>query len=295
MKYLQVDSLTELTSILENVDVGDHFIVGKVEAFSRKLVRTDKKLMTSLKRQYSDDRHSTDEESSPQLRAEQGIRSPKLARVSNLRSITEGVSAGLEPPQFLLTPPLRPQPPPSITLDPEHLSSARSTTAGPGLSPLLAARLTNSPLGNMADMHSIRTLASLIEAMNLSFPDYDFRDISPLDFQKLKKLETLQQKVNTYLGHVEDREPGFCRNLWKAIDDLLKLSEGEIYCYSPDSDNNPFMDGALWAFNYFFLNQKTLVYLHCSARSKLNESSMQQDQMVEDLGPEDESRFDPEM
>lgn len=286
MKYLQVDSLSELTSILERVDVGDHFLVGKVEAFSRKPVKSDKKLMTSLKRQYSDDISSTDDESPSSAPVQ--ARSPKLARVSNLRSISEGESV-FEPPQLILTPPLRPQPPPEIAAALLPLPAAAHG------SPHLLDRLTNSPLGDMHDMNSIRTLAAVIEAMNASFPDYDFRDISPLDFQKQKKRDVLEQKVNTYLGHIEDKEPGFCRNLWVAIDDVAGTEDCQIYSYSPDSDNNPFLDGALWAFNYFILNRKRVVYLHCSARSKLNESSMQQDRIVDDLGPEDDSPIDLEM
>ena len=76
----------------------------------------------------------------------------------------------------MLTPPLRPQQPPLIA-DAEGNPSQNTHPGGGlrGLSPLVAARLTASPLGNMSDMHSIRTLASLIEAMNLSFPDYEFR------------------------------------------------------------------------------------------------------------------------
>uniref|UniRef100_A0A803PBH0 Repressor of RNA polymerase III transcription n=1 Tax=Cannabis sativa TaxID=3483 RepID=A0A803PBH0_CANSA len=45
--------------------------------------------------------------------------------------------------------------------------------------------------------------------------------------------------------------------LYKALDEVVKLAECEIYCYSPDSDGDPFLErGAIWSFNFFFYNRK---------------------------------------
>ena len=39
----------------------------------------------------------------------------------------------------------------------------------------------------------------------------------------------------------------------------------------PDGESDPFSEGALWSFNYFFFNKKLkrIVYLSCVARSRL--------------------------
>lgn len=44
-----------------------------------------------------------------------------------------------------------------------------------------------------------------------------------------------------------------------------------MYRYIPDVDGDPFSDGTLWSFNYFFFNKslKRIIFFTCIARSKL--------------------------
>ncbi|MBA0771900.1 hypothetical protein Gotri_007362, partial [Gossypium trilobum] len=45
--------------------------------------------------------------------------------------------------------------------------------------------------------------------------------------------------------------------IFKALDEVVKLSECEIYSYNPDSDADPFLEkGAIWSFSFFFYNRK---------------------------------------
>ncbi|KAF5450986.1 hypothetical protein F2P56_031291 [Juglans regia] len=45
--------------------------------------------------------------------------------------------------------------------------------------------------------------------------------------------------------------------LYKALDEVVKLAECEIYSYNPDSDADPFLErGAVWSFSFFFYNRK---------------------------------------
>ncbi|GMP59114.1 hypothetical protein CsSME_00022525 [Camellia sinensis var. sinensis] len=45
--------------------------------------------------------------------------------------------------------------------------------------------------------------------------------------------------------------------LYKALDEVVKLAECEIYSYDPESDADPFLErGAIWSFTFFFYNRK---------------------------------------
>ncbi|KAB1200566.1 Coatomer subunit delta-3 [Morella rubra] len=71
--------------------------------------------------------------------------------------------------------------------------------------------------------------------------------------------------------------------LYKALDEVVKLAECEIYSYNPDSDADPFLErGAIfiaafmtrtflprWSFNFFFYSRrlKRVVKQHCEMES----------------------------
>ncbi|GKV42944.1 hypothetical protein SLEP1_g50292 [Rubroshorea leprosula] len=45
--------------------------------------------------------------------------------------------------------------------------------------------------------------------------------------------------------------------VYKALDEVVKLSDCEIYSYNPDYDADPFLEnGAIWSFSFFFYNRK---------------------------------------
>jgi hypothetical protein len=43
--------------------------------------------------------------------------------------------------------------------------------------------------------------------------------------------------------------------VWGAIDEVVQVRDCDIYSYIPDMDADPFTDGNLWSFNYFFYNK----------------------------------------
>uniref|UniRef100_A0A804P9X8 Lipoyl-binding domain-containing protein n=1 Tax=Zea mays TaxID=4577 RepID=A0A804P9X8_MAIZE len=46
-------------------------------------------------------------------------------------------------------------------------------------------------------------------------------------------------------------------SMTKAIDEVIKIKECDIYSYNPDSDADPVLEkGAIWSFNYYFYNRK---------------------------------------
>uniref|UniRef100_A0A5B6ZWI8 Repressor of RNA polymerase III transcription n=1 Tax=Davidia involucrata TaxID=16924 RepID=A0A5B6ZWI8_DAVIN len=45
--------------------------------------------------------------------------------------------------------------------------------------------------------------------------------------------------------------------LYKALDEVVKLAECEIYSYNPDLDADPFLErGSIWSSIFFFYNRK---------------------------------------
>eukprot|EP00257_Ricinus_communis_P023967 XP_015584096.1 repressor of RNA polymerase III transcription MAF1 homolog [Ricinus communis] len=56
---------------------------------------------------------------------------------------------------------------------------------------------------------------------------------------------------------INENEGSSCWKHIKALDEVVKLAECEIYSYIPDSDADPFLEkGAIWSFSFFFYNRK---------------------------------------
>jgi len=78
--------------------------------------------------------------------------------------------------------------------------------------------------------------------------------------------------INRYLAPLsESYNSSFLDELWLSIEEVVHLSECEIYSYVPNMEDDPFSQGNLWTFNYFFFNRglKRIIYFTCIARSKL--------------------------
>ncbi|KAF6141563.1 hypothetical protein GIB67_041040 [Kingdonia uniflora] len=74
-------------------------------------------------------------------------------------------------------------------------------------------------------------------------------------------------------------------NLYKALDEVVKLGECEIYSYNPDSDGDPFLErGAIWSFNLFFYNRKLkrVVSFRCCCLSNLAADGFLANEMYDD-------------
>mmetsp|Transcript_30284 Transcript_30284/g.97623 ORF Transcript_30284/g.97623 Transcript_30284/m.97623 type:complete len:244 (+) Transcript_30284:116-847(+) len=129
--------------------------------------------------------------------------------------------------------------------------------------------LSSSPLGALTDANARRLLIDLISTLNASFPDYDFSSLRPDQFTKdLAGPEFVVGAINRHLAELASHAA--LSELWSAVDDAVKLEDCQVYSYLPDLDSDPFSDGILWSFNYFFFNKhlKRIVYFTCVAKSK---------------------------
>jgi len=130
--------------------------------------------------------------------------------------------------------------------------------------------VSSSPLGSMSDPSTRRLLINLITTMNASFPDYDFSNLRPDQFQSFSTTAEAVNIANKKLSEsVEIEHPGFLGEMWSAIEESIKLEECEIFSYVPDMESDPFSEGNLWSFNFFFHNKnmKKILYMTCLARS----------------------------
>lgn len=136
--------------------------------------------------------------------------------------------------------------------------------------------LGSSPLGPLSDSSTRRLLIDLISTMNASFPDHDFSALRPEQFCRELHVNQVMTSVNRHLAPLsETYNSSFLDDLWLSIEDVVKLRECEVYSYVPDMEDDPFSQGNLWSFNYFFFNRalKRIIYFTCIARSKLMPSS----------------------
>lgn len=127
--------------------------------------------------------------------------------------------------------------------------------------------VSHTPIGDLHQMRTLKIFAALIECMNSSHEDHDFRYVSPMHFQHDLTIEAAQHAINSWLAPIEREYSTFSNDLWRAIDSVVGLSECEVYAFEPsDANDNPFLGNALWAFNYFFVSRKQLLYFKCVGR-----------------------------
>jgi len=135
-----------------------------------------------------------------------------------------------------------------------------------------------SPLGDFQEMGTRRLLTDLILTLNASFPDYDFSAVKPDHFQHLE-IPATAVLVNEKLSEIATRKDfNFLNNLWKVIDEVIVLSECDVFSYTPpdsiddmfvaslnDGEEATYSTDALWSFNYFFFNRslKRIVFFTC--------------------------------
>lgn len=129
---------------------------------------------------------------------------------------------------------------------------------------------SSSSIGDMSRISTRKLLIDLLQTMNASFIDHDFSSVSPEAFRRVPDITAITEKINSYLSEITTTRPQFLRELWNAINEVMRTDECEIYTYVPDLNDDPLSDGAIWTFNYFFVNKelKRICYFTCFATPK---------------------------
>ncbi|CAH0522544.1 unnamed protein product [Peronospora belbahrii] len=139
----------------------------------------------------------------------------------------------------------------------------------------------SSPLGPIASPATRKLLINLISTMNASFPDYDFSAVKPEQFRKEPDFRIPLQRINHDLAELLDAEGnGFVEKMWEVT----------FLIWTRD----PFSDGNLWSFNYFFYNkvQKKVLYFTCICKgltynTETDDETMEEQRIATDDDGED--------
>lgn len=150
-----------------------------------------------------------------------------------------------------------------------------------------AQRTRSTSLGDLNEGSTRRLLIDLISTLNASFPDYDFSHASPDSFSQ-KELKNVIKDVNTCLAELTSANPTFLSELWSVIDEVIQIKNCEVYSYLPDMEEDPFSDGTMWSFNFFFFNKelKRICYFTCLATSVFYQDGIAMDDDDDEIGVE---------
>ncbi|KAK8462536.1 hypothetical protein SEVIR_1G223800v4 [Setaria viridis] len=137
----------------------------------------------------------------------------------------------------------------------------------------------SSPVEHLSSRSSRKTLIYLVLTLGHMYPDYDFSAVRAHLFFQEEEMESFKQMIDTYLSDASrqwaatNEGSSLLDSMTKAIDEVIKIRECDIYSYNPDSDGDPVQEkGAIWSFYYFFYNRKLkrVVSFRCYCTSKLS-------------------------
>ncbi|EDO06388.1 Maf1 regulator family protein [Babesia bovis T2Bo] len=110
--------------------------------------------------------------------------------------------------------------------------------------------------------------------MNHCFPDYSFSHLGTKHFNQVKDLGSVINDIDYNLSFIVERfVPGFAKDFWTLIKDIVPLSDVDIYTFDSCGEDTPFNeDNCLQSFNYFFLDkrQQLVLFLCCVSTGKCN-------------------------
>ncbi|GAB2254656.1 hypothetical protein Droror1_Dr00022465 [Drosera rotundifolia] len=153
-----------------------------------------------------------------------------------------------------------------------------------------------SPAEYLTSRSSRKTLTYLLLTLHHIFPDHDFSAIRAHQFFNEESWPSFVQIFDAYMSEASKEWINFngaghlLEDLKKALDEVIKLTECEIYSFGPDLDDDPLLErGAIWSFNFFFYNKKLkrVVSFRCCCLSNLLAS----DSFSDEYSPE----YDGEM
>jgi hypothetical protein len=227
MKYLENEKLNELTAALSDAVLGQsHRVInGRIEAYSMKRAGNDKKFAHALGQKYIAEIEEMQQE---------------LAETVDRRKRSASAASAME---AVVTKRIRPNRMRSQSFD-FMLNSPKTT------------------LGDFSELATRRLMTDLILTLNASFPDYDFSNVKPSQFEKLK-IETVRKQIYERLSELASfkSQKDWLVEMWMAVNDVIDLRECDVYTFEEEIEEN-----ALWSFHYFFVNKslRRIVLFTCS-------------------------------
>lgn len=122
---------------------------------------------------------------------------------------------------------------------------------------------SSSPVEYLSSRSSRKTLIYLVLTLYHMYPDYDFSAVKAHQFFLEEDWNNFKQIFDTYMVEASkewaeaNEGSTLLGSLYKALSEVVNISECEIYSYNPDPEADPFLErSAIWAFNFFFYNRK---------------------------------------
>ncbi|KMZ65514.1 Repressor of RNA polymerase III transcription MAF1-like protein [Zostera marina] len=121
----------------------------------------------------------------------------------------------------------------------------------------------SSPASSLSTKSSRKTLIYLILTLNHMYPDYDFSAVQAHLFFRDEEWNSFKQMFEIYMFEAAEEwalsngDVSLLESICKAIDDVVKLDDCDIYSYNPDIHGDPFSEeGSIWSSHFFFYNKK---------------------------------------
>ncbi|KAL8470909.1 hypothetical protein ACS0TY_033478 [Phlomoides rotata] len=122
---------------------------------------------------------------------------------------------------------------------------------------------SSSPIEYLLSKSSRKTLIYLLLTLHHMYPDFGFSAIRAQESFTEESWDSFKQIFDVYMFEVskewaeENEGSSLVETLYKALDEVVKLAECEIYSYNPEAEADPFVEkGAIWSYNFFFYNRK---------------------------------------
>lgn len=249
MKFMENEKLNQISSELSEAVLKDshRIIQGRIEAYTMKRAGNDKKFAHALGQKYIAEIEDMQEELAATVERKRRRRSnSESILVTTSKKSKTSFSSSLSSPDA-----------------PNKRERARSFDCTLDSTP-------KTTIGDFSEISTRKLMTDLILTLNASFPDYDFSNVKPNQFQKLK-MEDVRKSVHQNLSEFASQRSSsnFLEELWNAVNDVIDLQEANVYSFDYEfADDDESGNNSLWDFHYLFVNKsiRRIVFFTCSER-----------------------------
>lgn len=258
---MENEKLNEFSSELSEAVLKDsHRVIhGRIEAYTMKRAGTDKKYAHALGQKYIAEIEDMQEELAATVERKRRRRSnsESMMTTKKKRSMSNDSNKKSKPSFFKES---------SASTSNKETTRARSRS----FDCTLDSNSSKTTLGDFSEISTRKLMTDLILTLNASFPDYDFSNIKPNQFQKINMSEVrknIRQNLSEFAS--QRSSSNFLEELWNAVNDVIDLKECTVYSFDYEfAEEDDSANNSLWNFHYLFVNKsvRRIVFFTCSER-----------------------------
>lgn len=258
---MENEKLNEFSSELSEAVLKDsHRVIhGRIEAYTMKRAGTDKKYAHALGQKYIAEIEDMQEELAATVERKRRRRSnsESMMTTKKKRSMSNDSNKKSKPSFFKES---------SASTSNKETTRSRSRS----FDCTLDSNSSKTTLGDFSEISTRKLMTDLILTLNASFPDYDFSNIKPNQFQKINMSEVrknIRQNLSEFAS--QRSSSNFLEELWNAVNDVIDLKECTVYSFDYEfAEEDDSANNSLWNFHYLFVNKsvRRIVFFTCSER-----------------------------